>query len=103
MGGIARGELVCFTFKAERGQHASVSQADRDPGDTNIVMQLYRPRWMIARTSDGIEVRGLPLPGAKEGDDAKDWVGTLPASGRYLLILGASWGGGPYHVRIKLE
>jgi len=100
-GGIARGELACFTFEARRGQHMTVSQPD--PDDSNIVMQIYRPPWAITREADGISVRGLPLPGAKEGDDAKGWSGTLPATGRYLLVLGTSWGGGPYRIIVKLD
>ena len=100
-GGIARGELACFTIEARRGQHMAISQPD--PGDGNIVMQIYRPPWAITREDDGISVRGLPLPGAKEGDDAKGWAGRLPATGRYLLVIGASWGGGPYRVLVKLD
>jgi hypothetical protein len=100
-GGIARGELACFTIEARRGQHMAISQPD--PGDSNIVMQIYRPPWAITREDDGISVRGHPLPGAKEGDDAKGWVGTLPATGRYLLVLGTSWGGGSYRVLVKLD
>jgi len=100
-GGIARGELACFTIAGRLGQHMSVSQPD--PGNSNIVMQIYRPRWAINHTADGVRVRGWPLPGVKEGDDAKGWNGTLPATGNYLLVLGTSWGGGDYHVRIKLN
>jgi hypothetical protein len=40
-GGIARGEVACFTIVARRGQHMSVSQPARD--DTNVVMQIYQP------------------------------------------------------------
>ena len=99
-GGIARGELACFTIAGHLGQHLSVSQPD--PGDSNIVMQIYRPPWAIKHTEDGVRVRGQALPGVKEGDDAKGWGGTLPATGNYLLVLGTSWGGGEYHVQIKL-
>ena len=99
-GGIARGELACFTIAGHRGQHLSVRQPD--PHDSNIVMQIYRPPWAIKHTDDGVRVRGRALPGVKEGDDAKGWGGTLPATGNYLLVLGTSWGGGEYHVQIKL-
>jgi hypothetical protein len=99
-GGISRGELACFTIAGHLGQHMSVSQPD--PGESNIVMQIYRPPWAIKHTEDGIRVRGQALPGVKEGDDAKGWGGTLPATGNYLLVLGTSWGGGEYHVQIKL-
>lgn len=80
-----------------------MSASQPDPGDSNMVMQIYRPPWSIAHADDSISVHGQALPGVKEGDDAKGWDGTLPASGRYLLVLGTSWGSGEYRVHIKLD
>ncbi len=100
-GGIPRGELACYTIAGRFRQHLSVSQPE--PGNGNIVMQIYRPPWAIKHTEDGIRVRGQALPGVKEGGDAKGRDGTLPATGDYLLVLGTSWGGGEYHVQIKLH
>jgi hypothetical protein len=100
-GGIARGEVACFTVAARKGQHMRVSQPGRE--DSNIVIQIYAPRWLVARSPNGIRVRGLALPGAAEGQDAKTWSGTLPTSGNYLLVLGTTWGGGEYRLRVEID
>jgi hypothetical protein len=100
-GGIARGELACFTINARQGQYMVISHPAQP--DSNVVMQIYRPPWTIVRSADGISVRGRALPGAAEGEDAKSWAGKLPETGRYLLVLGASWGGADYHLHVEIR
>jgi hypothetical protein len=100
-GGIARGEIACFTITARQGQHMIINQPAQN--DTNVVMQIYRPPWTIVRLSDGLHVRGRTLPGAAEGEDANGWAGALPKTGRYLLVLGSSWGGAEYHLRVEIH
>ena len=100
-GGIARGELACFTIPARQGQSMVISHPAEH--DSAVIMQIYLPPWTIVRTSDGIRVRGRALPGAAEGEDATSWAGTLPETGRYLLVLGASWGGVEYHLRVEIR
>jgi hypothetical protein len=99
-GGIARGEVACFTVAARQGQHMTVSQPGRE--DSNIVMQIYAPPWSISRSPDGTRIRGRALPRAGEGQDAKTWSGTLPQSGNYLLVLGTTWGGGDYRLYVEI-
>lgn len=104
VGGIARGELACWTIGGSRGQHMTVRivrQADEQRN--NIVLQIYRPIWSVAHSADGFTIRGRALPGTAEGEDATGWTGVLPATGTYLLVLGTSWGGGPYRVRIEIR
>jgi hypothetical protein len=98
-GGIVRGELACFTIEARKGQHMSLTQPQHD----NVVLQLYPPPWTITRGADGIRVNGHAMPGALEGEDVKAWAGRLPATGSYLLVLGTTWGGGKYRLRIGIE
>jgi hypothetical protein len=100
-GGIARGEVACFTVEARKGQHMSVSQPG--PGDSNIVMQIYPPPWSITRSPEGVRIRGRALHGAAEGQDAKTWSGTLPQSGNYLLVLGTTWGSGEYRLGLEIH
>jgi hypothetical protein len=100
-GGIARGELACFTIAAHRGQHMTISQ--HASSDSNVVMQIYKPLWTIFHSPDGIRVRGRALRGTAEGEDAKAWAGALPETGRYLLVLGASFGGAEYRVRVEIR
>ena len=70
--------------------------------NSNVVVQIYRPQWTIDHSPDGIIVRGQALRGAAEGDDTQAWAGILPAAGKYLLVLGTSWGGGEYRVRVAI-
>jgi hypothetical protein len=99
VGGIARGELACFTIEASKGQHMALTQ----PKGSNIVLQLYAPHWAITHGADGIRVNGRALPGAAEGEDTKAWAGRLPATGSYLLVLGTTWGGGDYRLHLGID
>jgi hypothetical protein len=101
-GGIPRGSLDCFTVTARAGQRLAVSQRPAAQ-PSNIVMQIYQPGWRIARTDDGPEIAARALPGAGEGEDAKGWSGTLPASGTYLLVVGTTWGGGDYKIKVEIH
>ena len=56
-GGIARGELACWTVGGRRGQHMTVRQPAND--HNNIVLQIYRPPWSVAQTPDGIASTGV--------------------------------------------
>lgn len=100
-GGVPRGMRDCFTIEAQAGQRLSIAQ----PGhrDTNIVIQLYRPPWRVRDGEDGLDVTGRALPGAEDGADATHWSGELPATGAYLLVIGTSWGGGEYRLRIAIR
>lgn len=100
-GGIARGDRACFSIDARIGQRLSVTQ--RDTGEGNIVLQLYRPGWKTAVSSEGVSILGQPLPGAEDGTDAATWSGVLPATGAYLLVLGTTRGGGAYRMRIEIR
>ncbi|HEY6431836.1 MAG TPA: hypothetical protein VIZ17_07605 [Acetobacteraceae bacterium] len=98
---MPRGTRDCFTIEARAGQNLSIAHPGR--GDTNIVIQLYRPPWRVRDGDDGLDVAGRALPGAGEGADATHWSGRLPASGAYLLVIGTSWGGGEYRLRIAIR
>ncbi len=66
-------------------------------------MQLYRPPWHTRTAEDGLRVTGRALPGAEPGSDATRWSGAVPADGTYLLVIGTSWGGGDYRLRIVIR
>lgn len=100
-GGVPRGERDCFTIQAGAGQKLAVTQ--RSAPDNNIVFQLYRPGWRIKRGPDGTNVLGATLHGAGEADDAWTWSGSLPANGEYLIVVGATRGGGEYRIRIEIH
>ena len=100
-GGIPRGDRDCYTIGARAGQTLSLTQPH--PVDDNIVFQLYQPPWQVEQDADGPNVTGKALPGAGEGQDAREWSGRLPVNGTYLLVLGTTRGGGEYRVRLQIR
>jgi hypothetical protein len=98
-GGIARGEQDCRTFAARAGQLLSASVGSVEH---NVVFQMYRPGWRIARNDGGFEIAGTALPGAGEGDDASSWSGRLPRTGSYLVVLGTTRGSGEYRLHLRI-
>lgn len=100
-GGVPRGDRDCYVLEGRKTQTLAVTQPD--PADDNIVFQIYRAPWTIRRTEAGWGFGGGPLPGTEETRDTRAWTGTLPASGRYLLVVGTSRGGGTYRLRIEIH
>jgi hypothetical protein len=100
-GGIPRGERDCYTLPARKGQMLTVEQSDTP--DTNIVFQIYRPPWKVVGSPDQMVVGGTTLPGTAEGEDARRFSGTLPATGDYLLVVGTSRGSGAYRLRVEIH
>ena len=95
--GLARGERGLHVFAAREGQVAALSVTA--PSD-NAVFQLYVPGAVIG--AEGAII-GNALPGAGEGEDARSWTGTLPATGRYLVVVGAIRGGTEYRLNISVR
>ncbi len=100
-GGLPRGARDCYVLQAHKGQTLAITQPD--PADDNVVFQVYQAPWTIRRTEAGWGFGGSPLPGTDETRDTSAWTGTLPASGRYLLVVGTSRGGGTYRLRIAIR
>lgn len=100
-GGIPRGERDCYTLRARQGQILTVEQSDTP--DTNIVFQIYQPPWRIVGSPDQMAVGGTTLLGTAEGEDARRFSGTLPATGDYLLVVGTSRGSGEYRLRMAIH
>lgn len=100
-GGLPRGARDCYVLQAGKGQALAISQPG--PADDNIVFQVYQAPWTIRHTEDGWGFGGNALPGTEETRDTTAWTGTLPADGRYLLVVGTSRGGGTYRLRIAIH
>jgi hypothetical protein len=99
-GGIARGELSCWTIAAVKGQVMTVQL--QSTGD-NAVMQAYAPGWRVSQVDGTYRFAGAALKGAAEGDDAPGWCGTLAVSGRYLIVLGTKAGGSDFKVTVSVR
>ncbi len=100
-GGIVRAEEVCYVLAARAGQ---TIQADVTSPDENVVFSLYRPGYSVKPADDGPDISGPTVPGAGGQDDATTVKATLPASGRYLFVLGTTrGGGGEYTLRVSVK
>lgn len=98
-GGIARGELACWTLSATQGQRVELKV--RSP-ESNVVLQFYRPGWAFRKEDGDMVVAGQAYPGAAEGDDAQHWSGRLSASGKQLVVLGTTRGSGEYRLDVSI-
>ncbi len=89
-GAVIRGERSLYSIDARSGQRLSVSIS---AAEDNAVFQIYAPGAQADRRDYGVEIVGAKaLPGAGEGEDAKNWSGILPDTGTYLLVVGPTYG-----------
>ena len=98
-GGVAQGELACWTVSAKSGQ---VMTATIGSTGQNAVMQVYQPGWKVAKADGDYRFTGKTLKGAAEGDDAMKWSGALPKTGSFLFVVGASRGASDYKLDVKI-
>ena len=99
-GAVIRGERALYSFAARAGQRLSLSlKATED----NAAFQVYAPGARPEIRDAILEVAGDALPGAAEGDDAARWTGTLPHSGSYLLVVGATRGNAEYELTVTIR
>jgi hypothetical protein len=96
-GGAPRGEISCYTLTARAGQRMEVTISSIE---NNGVFQIYAPGW-TDKPGDGPD--GKPLPGVEPGTDAMRFSGVLPASGRYLVVVGATRGGTGFTLRVSIK
>lgn len=84
---VARGEVARYALVARAGQRMAlrIESAER-----NAVFQVIAPG-------------GKALPGAGEGDDARDWTGDLPLSGPYVIAVGATRGGAEFRLSVTIR
>jgi hypothetical protein len=100
-GAVLRGERSLYSIDARSGQRLSVSvSAEED----NAVFQIYGPGARAERRDYGVEIVGAKaLPGAGEGEDAKEWSGVLPETGTYLVAVGPTRGNATYTLRVAIH
>jgi hypothetical protein len=98
-GAVARGERSLYAFSARAGQRLVVSATAEEQ---NVAFQVWRPGYRLPVDTGG-DIAGRTLTGAGPEDDASDWDGRLPATGRYLLVVGATRGGATYRLHIAIK
>lgn len=89
-GTIIRGEVARYTLSARQGQTMRLGITALED---NAVFQVYPPGPAGASA----------LPGTAEGEDATRWSGTLPRSGDYRIVVGATRGNATYRLSVRID
>ena len=87
-GAVVRGDRDRYYLAAKKGQTMSVKITSEED---NAVFQVYLPGEEQA------------LPGAGDGDDAKDWSGELPSDAEYVIVVGGTRGNASYTLKVSVE
>ena len=87
-GAVIRGERDRYYLGAKKGQTMSVKITSEED---NAVFQVFLPGEEEA------------LPGAADGDDAKDWSGELPRDAEYVIVVGGTRGNASYTMKVSIE
>lgn len=87
-GAVVRGDRDRYYVGAKKGQTMSVKITSEED---NAVFQVYLPGEEEA------------LPGAGDGDDAKDWSGELPSDAEYVIVVGGTRGNASYTLKVSIE
>jgi hypothetical protein len=98
---VVRGESDQYSLTAKAGQKMEVSIG---AVEQNAAFAIYQPGYKAGKDADGIlEIKGAALKGAAEGEDATTWKGVLPASGKYLILVGPTRGNATYKLKISIH
>ena len=92
----------CYTFVARKGQTLDAAAAADSTDNTMIV--VFEPGYGPRKHDDVSYIDGTHLPGAGRDDGAKHVHAVLPVSGRYLMMVGPSFGGAAgYTIKIRIR
>ena len=95
---VVRGERHVWRFGARAGQTATVRVT---AVEDNAAFTIWQPGARLPATRDA-DIEGRTLTGAGEEDDAATWHGRLPASGNYLVVVGATRGNASYKLTLEI-
>jgi hypothetical protein len=93
---VIRGERDFYYLTAKAGQEMEV---EIKAIEKNAAFSIYQPGYKIAAD----EIKGKTLPGAGEEDDATQWKGKLPVSGKYLFVIGGTRGNATYELKVTIR
>lgn len=97
-GAVVRGTRDIYLFSARKGQTVKV---DVCAVESNAAITVWRPGARLGATVDD-DIQGRTLPGAGEGQDAQRWSGSLPETGRYIVVVGPTRGNATYQLRLGI-
>jgi len=97
-GAVVRGARDVYSFSARRGQMAKITVS---AVESNAAITVWRPGARLGASIDD-DIEGTTLPGAGEGQDARRWTGSLPQTGRYVIVVGPTRGNATYQLRLGI-
>jgi hypothetical protein len=99
-GAVIRGERDLYYLTAKTGQTMEVNiSALQD----NAVFAIFKPGATATVKNGFTEIKGEAVPKASETEDATAWKGTLPASGKYLIVVGGTRGNATYKLKVTIR
>ena len=87
-GGVVRGDRDEYGLTAKAGQEMTVRITSIED---NAVFQIYQPG------------KNTTVDGAGEGEDAVEWHGKLPVSGKYTFVVGGTRGNATYKLEVTIK
>ena len=97
---VIRGERDIYYITAKAGQTLEISIS---AVEHNAVFSVYQPGAVAEEKEGYTEINGKALPKAGETDDATKWKGTLPVSGKYLIVVGGTRGNATYKLKVAIH
>jgi hypothetical protein len=94
-GAVLRGERHVYGFRARQGQQATVRIAAIED---NAAIEIHAPGPTLGGQSAARAVIGVMLT----KPDARRWSGRLPATGRYLIVVGSTRGNATYRLDVSI-
>jgi hypothetical protein len=99
-GAAIRGERDVYYITAKAGQTPEVRIS---AVENNAVFAIFKPG-SVATEKDGFtEITGEAMPKAGEADDTQTWIGTLPVTGKYLIVVGGTRGNATYKLSVTIH
>jgi hypothetical protein len=97
---VVRGDSDWYDITAKAGQVMDVRITALEK---NAAFTIYQPGFKITKEDGMTFAEGPTLEGAGEGDDATTWSGKLPASGKYLIVVGGTRGNATYKLTVAIK
>jgi hypothetical protein len=97
---VIRADRDLYTATARAGQtmRVRITSVER-----NAVFQIFRPGARFEKVDEIYEFDGQALSGTSEEDAAMSWSGTLPQSGKYLIVVGGTRGNATYRLTVSIR
>jgi hypothetical protein len=94
------GKKHYYYFTAHEGQMLNL---DLSSQQNNAFFAIYKPDYQLAEVNRIIKVEGDILNSEKTTYQGVHWLGQLPLSGEYLIVISATRGNASYNLRIFIK